>query len=205
MSANRCEDIAATLVDYADEELSARESSAIADHLAQCAGCRARLKALRRSLELVRVVWADSEMEAVGAAPASSVAEKRRRVAWLTRRRTALAAAVVALLIAGGLLWHSVGPGLQTAPRIVDAPVTLPSTSTSATGGPTPSDIEEQITRVGIAAQLLAAADVLAAQRGGEDIACERYRYIVAAYPGSGAATESGDRLLTFCDGRIGQ
>jgi len=202
MSANRCEDIADRLVDYADGELPAAESSTVADHLAQCTHCRARLKALRDSLELARVVWADNETGAAGPTLAGRAAGRRRAVAWLTWRRTAVAAAA-ALLIAGGLLWDSADRPAQMSPGIVQAPLPSAPPATAVTDGLTPSEIEQQVIRAGLAAQLLAAADILGGQVACRGIACERYRYIVAAYPRTDAAVESASRLALLCDERV--
>ena len=42
-----CKDVADILVDYADGQLSAEQAGAVAEHLAECEGCRELLEALR--------------------------------------------------------------------------------------------------------------------------------------------------------------
>lgn len=40
-------------------------------------------------------------------------------------------------------------------------------------------------------------------QPGAEDLACERYRYVLSAYPETEAAAHSRARLASLCDERV--
>jgi anti-sigma factor RsiW len=185
-----CEHVTDRLVDFADGELSAAESADFAGHIGRCSHCRERLDALRRSLDFARTVWEDAEEVMTDATPVVRAdAERERSV--VRRWRLVPLAVAAALLIAVGILQS---PSRDRAPSPVRTGAAV-----------TPADIEYEIARAALASQLLAAADLLAAQPGGEDYACERYRYIVAAYADSPAALESRSRLQSLCDERVEQ
>ena len=52
-----CSAIEGLLVDFADGELTDTQRGRVADHLATCSECRAELRLLEYSLDLVRAVW----------------------------------------------------------------------------------------------------------------------------------------------------
>lgn len=54
-----CPDIQDVLVEYADGELPPLVAKQVAEHVLRCAGCRAELQCLRRSLALAHQVWAN--------------------------------------------------------------------------------------------------------------------------------------------------
>ena len=190
MTAHSCEDVAEMLVDYADGELPEAESAEIAGHVACCDRCRERLEAVQRSLELARLIWEASEAAMADATPLVVANERQERTAGHWWRVAPLAAAA-ALLIAVGILQY---PNLEHVPP-----------TTKSIDMATPAEIEYEIARAAVASQLLTAADLLAEQAGGEEYACERYRYIVAAYANSPAALESWNRLQSFCNERVEQ
>ena len=86
------------------------------------------------------------------------------------------------------------------APHAVSQSVVQRLARVSATARELALDIE----RAGIAMQLLATADILAEQPGGEEFACERYRYVLATYPDTEAALQSESRLGSLCEERSG-
>jgi hypothetical protein len=184
MNDAECETISESLVDYADGELPATESASVSQHLTTCGGCRARLDALRRSLEAAHTIWADaqSELIAAGQPRRTDIAPRR---SWV--RRAGLAAAALVLMIGGERVWK------QLARPTVDP---IPPTSR----GPSLAEIEREIHLAALPVQMLAAADFLAEQSGGQEIACERYEYIAAAYPDSDAAIESARKHLQLCN-----
>lgn len=190
MTAGSCGEIVGKLVDYADGELPDSESAEFAEHIARCDHCRSRFVALQESLDLARIIWGDSEAGLATAGPESASKPTRPRVAWHPVRWAAAIAAAVALLVVFGLYQRSVR---QDVPAVMEhaAPTTL-------------RELELQIARAGIAMQLLTAADILAQQPGGEDYACERYRYVVASYPDTEAAVQSESRLASLCEERNG-
>jgi anti-sigma factor RsiW len=166
-----CEEIADKLVDYADGELSATESSVVAEHLATCAECRKTIDALKKSIALADIIWQDAESELTHV----DITERRR----FKLLRPTLIAASILLLLAGSLVWHLLPSGHPSSPA--DA-ITF-------------AELERTVTRAGVATQLLVAADYLGEQPGGAEVALERYRYIINAYPETKAATEARSRL----------
>ncbi len=190
MTTYPCDEVADRLIDYADGELPNTESAEVAAHLGHCEHCRRQLTALQRSLELARVIWDDNEAELTDSHLQSTFRITRPRAAWRPRRRTAAIAAAVALLVTIGLHHRTVQQ---------DVPVTVQHSESL-----TVRELELQITRVGVAMQLLVAADILAEQPGGEEFACERYRYVAAAYPDTEAALQSKSRLASLCEERNG-
>jgi predicted anti-sigma-YlaC factor YlaD len=178
MTSVECEKTADSLVDFADGELPAVESALVAEHLAGCASCRQELDALRRSLDAAQILWRDAETELTAAG------EPRAR-SGSARRRTALIAASVLLLLSGGLLW-------KAATRQDDS-------ISPASTAPSLAEIERQIHLAALPVQMLGAANFLAEQAGGQEIACQRYEYIAATYPDSHAAIESRERHLQLC------
>ena len=175
MISDKCEKIAESLVDFSDGELPAAESALVAEHLAGCASCRQELDSLRRSLDAAQILWRNAETELTAAG------EPQMR-SGSVRRRTALIAASVLLLASGGLLW-------KAATRQDDS-------ISPASKAPSLAEIERQIHLAAIPVQMLGAANFLAEQAGGQEIACQRYEYIATAYPDSHAAIESRERYL---------
>jgi anti-sigma factor RsiW len=189
VTARSCDEIVGKLVDYADGELPDAELAEVAEHVAHCEPCRERLDALRRSLELAQAVWNASEAALASLRPGIASDRERGRAIWTGWRRVALVAAAAALFIAVGLLRY-----------VAREPSPPPASSLRKA---VPEELRLQVARVAIAAQLLMAADLLAEQPGGEDLACERYRYVLSAYPETEAAARAGARLAWLCDERI--
>lgn len=178
MTSVECAKTAESLVDFSDGELPAVEFAVVTEHLAGCASCRQELDTLRRSLDAAQILWRDAETQLAKAG------EPQVR-SGSVRRRTALIAASVLLLLSGGLLW-------KAAMRQDDS-------ISPASAAPSLAEIERQIHLAAIPVQMLGAANFLAEQAGGQEIACQRYEYIATAYPDSHAAIESRERHLQLC------
>ena len=165
-----CETICEMLVDYADGQLSASGSSEVAEHLTKCDNCRKTLVALKRSLELADVIWADSlaETEAIRI----PVPRKEKKVRW---SRYALVAASILLIFTVSVILHV----------LVNPPESEP----------TLTEIERRISDSASATQLLAAADMLAKHSETEAIAKRQYHYVVKKYPQTTAAAEAKLRI----------
>ena len=160
-----CSHIEDSLADYADEQLSASESSKIAQHLKACSDCRIKVEALRKSLAVTQIIWADS-LSQIDDIPLPG--PKRTKSGWIWP--TAVAATV---LFAAGLL------------LIVFTQITRVDPITQF---PTAAQIDREINRVDIAAKLLAAADLLTKHPDAENALHHQYRHIIEIYPDTPAA-----------------
>ena len=174
MNGNVCDQYEDKLVDYADGELPAHESAAVAEHLAACPHCREMVAALRRSIELAEVIWQAGEADL-----ADVSVPTRQRPLWPRLRRPALAAASILVLVGVSLIWRAAQP---TAPAPGQDAATI-------------AEFERAIARAGAAMELFSAADYLAEQPGGQEIAQERFRYILTNYPETEAAAKCRSRL----------
>ena len=165
-----CKETDKMLVDYADGQLSASESSEVAEHLAKCESCRRTLQALQRSLELTGIIWEDglAETEAIRI----PIPRKARKLRW---PRYAAVAAGILLALTSAVVWRAL--------------VRPPERE------PTFAEIERKIIESGSAARLLAAADLLAKYPDAETIAERQYRYIVKTYPQTAAAAKAKLRI----------
>jgi anti-sigma factor RsiW len=165
-----CEQIEKLLVDYADGELSPSELSQVAEHIGRCEGCRRTVEALKRSLDLAGIVWADGLQQIRGAGlPQTRLAS---RFKW--RRYAAIAAGI---LIVAGISIFSLTP---TSPKQAE---------------PTFAEIERQIEESGRAARLLAAANLLAQCPDTQNFVKNQYCYIVQMYPQTPAAEQARLRI----------
>jgi len=180
MNENACQQIQAKLVDYADGELPAEESARVTEHIVGCDRCRETWDALQRSLDLVGLIWQE------GASNLTDVPMPVQPSRAVRFRRPAIAAGVVLLVIAGSLTWR------WTAQR------SRPEMPTAVS--PTVADIERTVARAGAATGLVAAADYLAEQPGGREIATQRFEYVVQTYPETEAAAQARARLQMHPD-----
>ncbi len=169
MKKKLCKDIEQMLVDYAEGQLSASDSSMVAEHLAQCEECRNVLDALQKSLELAGVIWADSLAETENIRIPAAKTRKIHRP-----RYVAIAASILVVATAS-VVWH-------TLVRPKEAELTF-------------AEIERKITESGSAARLLAAAELLSENPDVEAIVKQQYRYIVETYPETAAAAKARLRI----------
>lgn len=160
-----CENFAELLVDYADDCLSAEQSSMVADHLSECDHCRTVLNGLHRSLELAEVIWEDNLSQTTETIRIPAPARMRRR-SW-----PRYAAAVILIVSAIFITSHI--------------------TNRPAKSEPTLAEMERRITEAGNAARLLAAADLLGGYSEAETIARQQYRRIAETYPDTSAASRA--------------
>ena len=176
MNDHACESIEKLLVEYADGELPPQRARPVAEHLAGCNRCRARLGALRESLGLARDIWqaAVASVEQIDVRPPI----RSRRLAF---RRPAVAAACVVVAAVGVLCVWTARP--KDAPHARPAP---PLTAAQA---------ERMIDREGAAARLAASAQILADQPGGEQYADIVFSYLIEAYPDTSAGREVSNRI----------
>ncbi|MHC4558386.1 MAG: anti-sigma factor family protein [Planctomycetota bacterium] len=165
-----CKEITDMLIDYADGQLSPGESSEVAEHLAKCEHCRSLLDGLRKSLELAGVIWTD--VLAQTKAIRIPISRKPGKLRWL---RYAAIAASILLVLTTTVIWRAL---IRPAKKEISF-----------------VEIERNITDSGNAAQLLAAADLLAKYTDTKDIAKRQYHYVVKRYPGTPAAGEAKLRI----------
>ncbi len=171
-----CKDIKQMLVNYADGQLSQSDSSKVAEHLAKCEECRKVLDALQKSLELAGVIWAD------GLAETENIripAAKTRKIHW---SRYAVIAASILLVATASVMWHTF-----TRPKASEL---------------TFAEIERKINESGSAAQLLAAADLLSSQPGGQQYAMQRYNDVIASFPETNQSAEARRHLQSLLERR---
>jgi anti-sigma factor RsiW len=163
MMKTSCEEFADRIVDYVDGELPEDEAQTVARHLAECDRCRRTAEALRRSLGWAQVLWRDNLAEPAAALPAWRVQTLHRRSFYV------LAAAASILLATGGsfLLFS------HQAPR--QPPITF-------------EEVQRQVARAGMAAELLAATRIVAQCEGTESIVEQQYRHILREYADTAAA-----------------
>ncbi|MBA7668713.1 hypothetical protein ES703_76828 [subsurface metagenome] len=165
-----CEDISEMLVDYADGQLSASESSEVAEHLVKCESCRRTLEALQHSLELTGVIWED------GLAETKTIRIPiPRKVIKLRWPRYAAIAASILLVLTSAVVWRALVKPTEKEPTF--------------------AEIERKITEAGNAARLLAATDLLAQYTDAKTVANHQYRYILETYPDTTAATAAKSRI----------
>jgi len=170
MKRTPCDEFKDRIVDYVDGELPEDEAQVVARHLAECPYCRQTAHDLQRSLGLARVLWEDNlgvRSDAARRYPICPDGHTTNRL----RRRSVFAVAVAAgILLAAGVLLLSV----------------LPLGSRGQ--GMTPEQIEWQVRRAGLAAELLAATRIVAQCEGTESIVARQYRYILSEYADTPAA-----------------
>ena len=122
------------------------------------------------------------------------IVEQARRLASRRQRRlgwtgAGIAAVVVVLGAAAWFHWQTGSP--QTSLPTAQTPPRPDDSSARA------MEISREVSRAGLAAQLLAAADLLAAQPEGKALAAERYKYITQRYQSTDAAVQARRRLQT--------
>ncbi len=163
MKNDNCKQIEELLVDFADGELNEFDRVLVEEHLDGCPSCAETAKALKNSLSMAQVIWQDN---------LDGPIVKRRPV----RRYIQIAAG---LLIVAGLFFVSYNkPEEATTSEIEIA---------QADTLPTLAEIELQIEMEGIAAMVLARAEMIKKNPGkianpAEYLQSE-YRHIVKMYP----------------------
>ena len=162
MTKKECEQFEEMLVDYADGAVPGEQARQVASHLEQCAQCRTKIEALRRSLDLARTVWQANLGNAGG---------RGKRCFWLARglRKWPYAAAAAVLIIASLVLYQRPEAGPEAS-------------------GLTAEQVEQQIMAEGSAARLLATAEILSRKPHAQELAESQYRYLLNHYPDTRAA-----------------
>jgi anti-sigma factor RsiW len=165
MSKIPCKEFADRIVDYVDGELPEDEAQEVARHLAECEYCRQTAEALRRSLGLAQVLWRDT------------LAESSRRVCYAHQSSIRLQnwCAKHTLHVAAASILLAIGAFFLVFPHQSRPPVTF-------------EEVQTQVARAGIAAELLAATRIVAQCEGTESIVQQQYRYILCEYADTPAA-----------------
>ena len=190
MKEHICQDISyETLVAYADGELSPTEAEQITKHIAHCENCQTMLNALHRSLKVTQLIW-QSDKSQLSKKHSFKKPILRR---WLIRRIAAVAASIL-LVIGVGVMRR-----VLYRPSEKISPIRPQRTA----GGI--DEIEIEVQRAGIAAQMLAAADMLAAQPGGQEYAEKRYTYVINSFPQRDESKQAKLRLHNLLERRIKQ
>lgn len=145
-----CEQLYEKLVLYADGESEPKETAEITEHLERCKDCREMLRALRRSLQTAELIWGSGESETgAGQAPTSNMRNRRLMM------RAALLAACLLIALGGAVIWWGQGEAVEPTETIKS--------------GVTAAEVEIAAERTAVAAQMLAAADLLDEQPGGRN------------------------------------
>jgi anti-sigma factor RsiW len=164
-----CDNLGEMLVDYADGLLDAEQAAKVTAHLAECDDCRALVQSLQSSLELAEAIWQDNLDQTDETIRIPAPARITRR-SWLR-----YAVAAVILIVAG----------IYVSSRMTNKPAKKQATL---------AEIEQRITEAGDAAQLLAAADLLAGYSD-VDTVKQQYRRIVETYPHTPAAAKAKSHI----------
>jgi anti-sigma factor RsiW len=169
-----CEESADRIVEYVDGELPPDEAQAVARHLAECEDCRRMAGALSRSLGLATVLWSENLGDRESATQSTAAHEVR------PMRFYAVAASLV---ITGSVLLLSIHNHHPQPPSIRF------------------EDVERQVARAGMAAQLLAATRIVAQCEGMESVVEQQYRYILREYADTPAAESIRARQGSYSGG----
>jgi hypothetical protein len=164
---------------YLEGEVSAREESALATHLAECPACSAELRALRRAVDLLHQLDVPELPSDIGGAVlerlrAGEGAPRRTSVTWVRFAPFALAAGIVAVALltpleeahAPRLVFHPSSAG--TAPQIVVADVPPGRPGGLAIGNGTPA---AQIQRIEVSPFPVCLARIRSGRSAGPDCA----------------------------------
>jgi anti-sigma factor RsiW len=174
------------LVAYGDGELSPSQAEQIAAHIAGCENCRAVADALERSLHVTQVIWQTGEAQW----PKTCRLDKLKSSRRLLKPATVVAASIL-LIVGIGVSWRLLSGS---------------SERTRAVGGePTAAEIEAAANRAALAAQMLAVADLLSSQPGGEEYAMKRYADVIDSFPGKEESAQARLRLNELIERRVKQ
>lgn len=175
-----------TLVAYADGELAPFEAEQITKHIARCERCQTMLNALQKSLKVTQVIWHSDEARW----PKKHSFKKPILNKWLVRRVAAVAASILLVFGIGVMQRLRYKPGGE---MFTNRPE------------PTAAEIEFEVHRAAVAAQMLSVADMLAAQPGGEEYAKKRYNYIINSFAGRDESRQAKIRLQNLLERRVKQ
>jgi anti-sigma factor RsiW len=185
-----CQDISyESLVAYADGELSPAEAEQITKHLIRCKSCKTMLSALQRSLQVTQTIWKNDE-----ARWPKKYSFKRPILSRRLVRRLATVAASILLVIGVGVMRRVLYSPSEQIRALRPEPTAAKM-----------DEIEIQVQRAGVAAQMLAVADMLAAQPGGEEYAEKRYTYVINSFPQRDESKQAKLRLQNLLERRIKQ
>jgi len=185
-----CQDISfETLVAFADGELSPTEAKLIIKHIAHCEKCQILLNALQRSLQVTQSIWQSDEAEW----PKKHSFKKPFLSRWLIKRLATVAASILLVI------------GIGVVQRILYRPSEQIRPVRSETMAAEINEIEIEVQRAAVAAQMLAVADMLAAQPGGREYAEKRYNYVINSFPGRDESRQAKLRLQNLLERRVKQ
>lgn len=166
------------LVALAEGDLPEGQARERATHVAGCERCRAFLYALERSAQVTRMIWQIGEAQWSEAYPLY-------RCPWGKRPLRAVAA-----LVAGILLISSTAVVWRCGFKDPE---------------PTAEEVEVVANREALAAQVLAVANLLASQPGGEQYAVERYRDVIVSFPETKQGVSAERHLKSLLERGLGQ
>jgi anti-sigma factor RsiW len=171
------------LVAYADGDLSPSEAERISGHIATCPDCKAVVEALEHSLRVTQAIWQTARAQWPEARSFRRIRPDRR-----PPNRAAAVAASILVILGAGAVW-----------RLLSEPSQQPGATDKE---PTAAEIEVAASRAAQAAQLLAAADLLSSQPGGERHAMIRYSDVAASYPETKQSETAELRLQNLLERR---
>jgi len=185
-----CQDISyETLVAYADGEIPPAEAEQITKHIARCESCQTMMSALQRSLQVTQEIWRSDEANW----PKKQSFKKpilSRRLVW----RLATVAASILLIIGIGVMQRLLYKPSEEMFSIRPEPMATEI-----------DEIEIEVQRAAAAAQMLAVADMLAAQPGGREYAEKRYTYVINSFPERNESKQAKLRLKNLLERRVKQ
>ena len=188
MKEHFCQDISyETLVAYADGELPPGEAEQITIHIAQCEKCQTMLSALQRSLQVTQVIWQSDEARW----PEKHSFKKPFLNRWIVRRLATVAASIL-LVLGVGVMRRVLYKPSEQIHLIRPEPIATKI-----------DEIEMEVQRACVAAQMLAVADMLAAQPGGREYAEKRYNYVINSFPQRDESKQAKLRLQNLLERRI--
>ena len=152
------------LVAYADGDLSPGRAEQIEAHITDCWICQTILDALERSLFVTQAIWQTNEARWPKTIRVEKAGPGRK---WL--KPIAAVAASILILLSITATWRLLSRSRESSQLIGKEP--------------TYSEIEVEADRVAMAAQLLAVADLLSSQPGGQSYAVKRYNDVIKSFP----------------------
>jgi anti-sigma factor RsiW len=170
------------LVAYADGDVSPSQAERIAAHVATCQSCRTMLDALERSLHVTKVIWRTGEAQW----PKTFSLEKPKSSRKWLRSAATVAASILLIL------------GVSVAWRLLSKPDESHVLDKELTAG----EINVAASRAALAAQLLAVADLLSSQPGGQQYAIKRYHDVITSFPETEQSTVARRHLQSLLERR---